>query len=509
MSASGDVNITVSDGQGGVASAPLQKVQAVIGCSSIGVNYQIVATRNPATLVSTAGYGTGVEAAALTCQAGGIVLFVKTPLTTKGVASTVAHTGTGSSVMSVTLDGTLGAFDDYNFKVIPVLAGTVGTGPAAIQISVDAGRNYGPPIQLGPATTYVVVNTGVTLSFTVGTLVVGDTYTLHCTGPVMQTTDTQTALNTLAGSQYGAVGWGSTHIVGNVGGAVALKGGVPGADAQTIEGYADGLAANFNFIRIILAARDASPPTAYGGSAESDATWYGSLAADYATVSARRISAWGGYYNIPTAIGSNASYGAARMRRSAAWAAAARQVAIPPQRMSSRVKDGSLTQIVVDAANDPLDGFLYHDDGSQGPLDTARFGALRTRKGNPGYFVSHPNLMSPPGSDFNWLPKGVVIDVACQLVNQIGDQFIDDDMRVNPNGTLFENDARYIETVMGKFIDSVMLTQGMVSGATVVTVDRSANVSTTSKVPIKVTIFGRGYIDEIDAVVGFNNPLVA
>jgi hypothetical protein len=318
----------------------------------------------------------------------------------------------------------------------------------------------------------------------------------------------QTALNTLAGSQYGAIGWGSTHIVGIGGGAVALKGGVPGADAQTIQGYADGLATVFNFVRIILAARDASPPAAYGGSAESDATWYGSLSTDYSTVSAKRISAWGGYYNIPTATGSNASAGAPRYRRSAAWAAAARQVTIPPQRMSSRVKDGSLTQIVIDAANDPLDGFLYHDDGSQGPLDTARFGALRTRKGNPGLFVSHPNLMSPPGSDFNWLPKGVVIDIASSLTNTLGDQFIDDDMRVNANGTLFENDARYIETVIGKGIDATMLTQGMVSAATQVVVDRTANVSSTSKVPIKVTVFGRGYVDEIDAVVGFNNPLV-
>src|SRR5258708_12760155 len=148
---------------------------------------------------------------------------------------------------------------------------------------------------------------------------------------------------------------------------------------------------------------------------------------------------WGGYEDSRTAIGSNASYGAARMRRSAAWAAAARQVAIPPQRMSSRVKDGSLTQIVVDAANDPLDGFLYHDDGSQGPLDTARFGALRTRKGNPGYFVSHPNLMSPPGSDFNWLPKGVVIAVACQLANHTAAQLIHPHIRINPNGSLCES----------------------------------------------------------------------
>lgn len=508
----GDVEIAVNDGQGGVASAPLSSVQAVLGCSSIGTPFQIVATRNPSTLVSNLGYGPLVEAASLTCLAGGVVLAVKVPLTSKGVASSVTHTGTGTSAVTTTLDGTNGAFDDYNVKVIvpPGGAGTIGTGPCAIQVSLDAGRNFGPVIQLGTATTYIVSNTGITLNFGAGTLVVGDAYTFHTTGPKWQDTDVQKALQTLAGSQYGVVGWGSTHLVGNANTSAATTGGVPGADASTIEGYADSLATGFNFTRIILSARDSGPPVAYGGSAESDAAWYGSLSSDYAAVSARRICATGGYYNMPTAIGTNASAGAPRYRRSGAWALAARQVTIPPQRMASRVKDGALTQIVVDPTNDPLDGFNYHDDGPQGPLDTARFAAFRTRKGQTqGFFVSHPNLMSPVGSDFNWLPRGNVIDIASALINQIGAQFIDDDMRVNPNGTLFENDARQIETVMSKFIDSVMLAQGMVSGPCLVTVDRSANVSVTSKVPVTVTIFGRGYIDELDAVVGFNNPLTA
>lgn len=507
----GNVEITISDGSGGVASVPLQSVQAVLGCSSGGTAFQIVSSRSPTQLAGAVGYGAATEAAGLTMLKGGVVLFVKLPVTTKGVASAVTHTGTGASVVTTTLDATNGAFDDLNVKVlVPVGGGgTIGTGPCAIQVSLDAGRNYGPVVQLGTATSYVIANTGVTLNFTSASLVAGDTYTFHCTGPKWQDSDVQTALNTLSGSQYGVVGWGSTHLVGNCSTSVALTGGVPGADASTIQTYAEALVAKYNFIRVILSARDASPPAGYGGSSESDATWYGALSTDYSAVSAKRILAAAGYYNVPTALGANASAGSPRYRRSCAFAMAARQVTLPPQRMNSRVKDGSLDSIVVDPANDPLDGFLYHDDGSNGPLDTARFAALRTRKGKPGFFVSHPNLMSPPGSDFNWLPKGQVIDIAATLVNEIGSEFIDDDMRVNPNGTLFENDARFIETTMGKFIDSIMLTQGMVSGATLVVVDRTANVSTTSLVPVTVTIFGRGYVDQINATVGFNNPLTA
>ena len=507
----GDVSIQVLDGQGGVVSAPLSTVQAVIGMCSGGTAFQIVATRNPTTLTSTCGYGTGVEAAALACVAGGTVLFVKVPVTTKGAASAVVNGAgnTSTSVVTVTTDATNGAFDDYNVKVKVFLGGTIATGPITIQVSLDAGRNYGPNISLGTANTYAISNTGLTLNFAAGTLVTGDSFTFHTTGPCWLVTDVQTALNTLAGSQYGVAGWGSLHIVGNDSTSTVLEGGVPGGKATTIEGYLDTLAASFQFTRAIVSARDASPPAAYGGTGETDATWYAALATDYAAVSAKRICAAAGYYNIPTAIGSNASAGAPAYRRSLAWALAARQVQIPAQRMASRVKDGAIQQIVINPTSDPNDGFLYHDDGVNGPLDTARFVAARSRKKLPGLYFSHPNLMSPPGSDFNWLPKGNVMDTACDLFHALCETFIDSDVRTNANGTIYEADAKFLETQIGRSMDSILLTQGMVSSATSIVVDRSANLATTSKLPVAATIFGKGYIDEIDGTIGFNNPLTA
>jgi len=416
--------------------------------------------------------------------------------------------------MSVTLDGTTGAFDDYNILVTVVNGGTIGTAGCAITISLDAGRNTGSLVQLGLATSYAIPNTGVTLSFTVASLGAGDSYSLSTRGPGWQDGDVQTALNTLGASQFGVVGWGGgTHIVGNGGGYSALTGGVPGADVSTIEGYLDTLALAFDFTRAFVAARDANPPAAYGGGAETEQGWINAVNADFTSVSAKRIVVGAANWNMPSAY-PNIAAGTPRYRRNINWAAAARTAAVPPQRHLGRVKDGSLSQIVV-SPNDQTDGFVYHNESNLGGLDYkftgagGRFMTTTLRKGQPGVFITNPLLMSPVGSDFWMLPFGRVMDVACSIVHQVGEQFINDDIRLNPNGTIFENDARFIEATILNAINSNMLAQSMISPGATVLVNRSNNVQSSGQVIITVSIVGRGYILSESISIGFASASAA
>ncbi len=506
MSATGQAFVTITDGASQVA-VPANSVQAVIGCAAGGTNYQIVATQNPQTLLSTFTGGPLPEASALTCLAGGTVLAVKVPTANPGVASAVVHTGSGASVCTVTLDGTTGAFDDYNVKVLVVTGGTVGTAGCIIQVSLDAGRNYGPIIALGTATTYVIANSGITLNFTVATLIAGDTYTFGTTGPKWADSAIQTALNTLAGSQYGVVGWGSTHIVGNCTNAAAVTGGVPAADVTTIEGYLDTLATGFDYTRTFLSARDASKPTAYGGTAESETTWINAVNADFSTASCKRVCAGAANWNMPSAY-PNASAGSPRYRRNIAWAAAARKVAVPIQRHLGRVKDGALAQIAVDAANDPLDGFIYHDESQNGGLDYVftgtggRMMTTTTRKGRPGVFITNNLLLSPLGSDF-WLESlGTVMDTACAIVHQVGDQFINEDLRTNANGTIDKVDASFLEASFRDALNSLMVAVGALTAITAV-VDRTTNVHATGTVNVTITLRSKAYVLKEVISIGF------
>ena len=523
---SGNVFITINDGQGSIAAVPAASVQAIVGCTSDGTNYSIVASPTPSVFQTNDGYGTGVEAAGLCASQGGLALLCKCPQTTAGSCSAVTATqGTGTSAATSTLTVSGAPNDDTFVKVLCVTAGAIGSG-GAIQVSLDNGRTYGPTIQLPLATpaTYYIAQTGnlagsggVTLSFAAGALYVGNYWTFSTTGPIMSDANVQTALNTLAGSQYGVVGWGSTWIAGNVGtSSVAPTGGVHGVDASVLEGYLDALATNYTYTRAFLSARDASPPAAFGGTGETESAWITSINADYSQVSARRLCVGAGNWNTPSAF-VNASAGTPLYRRNVAWDGAARMVNLAatgaggPQTHLGRVSDGALATIVVNPAVDPLDGFVYHDESQVAGLDYlfsgtgGRFMTTTTRKKRPGIFITNPLLMSPPGSVFTMLMFGSVIDVACAIVYAVGSQLVNSDIRLNPNGTIFVNDALFIQASLTNAINEDMLAAKMISPGTTAVVDQTNNVQTSGNVNIAVTIVARGYVLKETVQIGYNN----
>lgn len=503
MSFSGDANITIVDG-GATVVVPSASVQLVIGTSTSGTAAQIVATKNPQTLQSTFGAGKLVEAAAYPILAGGTVLAMRAAKTASGTATAVTFVGTGTSVITITLDGTNGAFDDYYIVFKVTLGGTIATGPISFQISLDAGRTFGPVLSLGVATTYVIPNTGVTLNFAAGTLVTGDQATASTAAPTCSNANVQACINAFQASQYSIGGIGSAHILGTS----------AGADATAFDGYLGTLANGYIFTRTFVDVRDASPAAKWGGTGETESVWSSSIQTDYSATSAKRVCAGAGHWNMPSAY-ANAAYGAPRYRRNMAWAAAARQVTVPPQRHLGRFRDGALGKIVVDPVNDPLDGFIYHDDRVTPGLDYfsagtgGRFMTTRTRIGQQGVFVSNPLSLAPLGSDFALLPNGLVMDVACSIVHQTAQLFVNDDLRVIPPGnTIDERDARTIENTIYQTIQSFMIATKMISAASVV-VDRTNNLLTTKVVNITITITGRAYVLQENLTIGFQNVAAA
>lgn len=513
MPSGGNVNITISDGGSASIIIPGSSVQLVIGCSSAGAVGQVVATRNATTLLTNLGQGPLVEAAALSCLAGGTVIAIKAATSTPGSASAVTTTAGGTSVVTVT--GT--PVDTYYVKVLFLTAGTIGTAGIAFQLSLDAGRNYGPVLNLGVAVVYVVGNTGVTLNLAAGSILAGQTCTFGTTEPTWNTAGIQAALTAFQGSQYAVVGVGSTHIVGACNGSTA----------STIQGYLDTLALGYVYTRSYVSTRDASPQTAYGGTGETEQAWMASLQTDYSATAARRICPGAAYWNMPTAYPNPASTGAPALRRSASWAAAARTVTVPPQRHIGRVKDGALTSVIVNPLLDPVDGFVYHDERINPGLDYVinsgtggRFMSLMTRTGLPGVYVTNPLTAAPLGSDFFMMMLGSVMDIFATIIHTVGQQVVDDDVRINANGTIDERDARAIEALLANSVNAIMFSQKMISqpvqggpsalaaGASVI-VDRTNNVKSTSNVNVSGQIIARGYVLTISASLSYQNPNAA
>jgi hypothetical protein len=490
------VNITVADnGASAALVVPLPNVQVVIGCAVGGSTNVPIATTNPATLVNQFTGGPLVEAAGMVCQAGNVAIAIAVPIVTKGSTTSVVATtpGGGTSVVTVTLDGTNGAWDSYYVKTKVVTSGTIGTS-AAIQISLDAGRNYGPIIALGTATTYLIPNTGITLNFGVGTLVAGDSYQFSTTGPAWNDAGIQGALNALAASSYAISGWGSLHIVGLT----------AAGDVTNFQTYLTTLANEFIFTRALTECRDALAPTAWGGSGESESTWMTSIENAFSASSARRVLVGAGYYNMPSPF-PNAAGGTPSYRRPLTWAQAVRRTQIPLQRRAGRVKDGALANITINPASDPGDGFIYHDERINPGLNSGRLMAAQTYAKQQGFFVTQENLMSPNGSQFLELVLGNVVDVACDIGYATGVEELSDDLRLQANGTLYPTDALQLQTTINNALAAGMTNVAMVSSATA-TVDQSANVASTGNVPVTINVAPRGYVNTVTETVSLAAP---
>lgn len=522
----GDVVITIVDNGSASVAVPASTTQLVIGvgnlpqASSPAVVNQIIATTSPATLLAAFGPGPLSDAASLATLAGGLVLGMAVPVTTKGTSTVPAlsqgtGTSTGTAVPSMAVDGTQGAFDDYYgvFKV--VVGGALGTAGITGQFSLDAGRNYGPIVALGTALSKAIPSTGLTLTFgsAAQTLVAGNLIRWSTTGPAWAIADVQSALAAFKASPYSIADVGSIHVVGGGTGGIAGTG--PAMSASDIAALSNGstgtldtLTQSFLFERAIVTLRDTSGPASFGGSGESESAWITALGLISSVTTGNnglRVCPNAGYYNTPSAF-PLALTGSSSYRRPLAWSLAAREVAIPPQRHAGRVRDGALSTIVVNPATDPQDGFVYHDDSVNPGIDALRITSARTRRGlGTAFFIVNPNLSSTPGSGFTILPLGLVMDRACTIVHEVGQQVINEDLRLQPSGVLVENDAKAIEDALGTALSTRMVAANMISGFTV-KADRTTNVRALSEVDVSVTIEARGYVLTERVTISFLNP---
>ena len=487
MTTTGDVEIVINDGGAGVVSVPSSSVQVIIGPCQSGTLNTVFASRDANAIRASLGSGPTVEYAGAAVSVGATALIVPSGTTTSGVTRTVTKTGTGTSVMTATGS----PLDTYYVTVKIVKGSTVGTTGALLSISLDAGRTFGPDIALGTAVTLVLSGTGITLNFATGFVQAGDTYQFGTSEPRSSTSDIQAAMLALDASPYSSNGWGSLHIIGSF----------SGAQASALQTFAEALTGTKTFTRVIISARDAIEPAPWNTSTETESAWSTALGTDFSAVSAKRVSCGAGHYNILSVYPVSAA-GLPVYRRPGTWAYAMRQVTIEPQTHAGRVSDRGLASIIIDPTNDPLDGFIYHDERTSPSLNGLRFVTFRKRKGKGGFFVVNPNLMSPAGSTFTLLPLGNVMDIGCSLLHQTGEEYINSDVKLNKNGTIDEAAAQVIESAVRGVLRDQMLAKNMISSFTF-GIDRTRNILANNSAKFLCTVYSRGYLLQIDVEIGF------
>lgn len=429
-------------------------------------------------------------------------------VTPKGAIMTAGSSTTAAMYLSGTPN------DDYYVQVNVPNGGTVGTAGIIVSISLDRGTTFGPNIAFGTSTSLALkdangYDTGLTLNVISGkALSTGDYMRGSTTAPQPDATGVAAAITALR--NYNMIAGGAGYPI------VTICGDVDSTFAAAIQTALASDAQNYFFERAIVHARDASPPTAWGGTGETEATWMAAVVLDHGSINAARVSQSAGWYNIPTAFPTQFA-NAPVYRRPLSYAYAPRQASIPTQVHAGKVgtvNGGALANVTVNAASDAADGFVYHNEAANpgfdynGPGGSGRITAARLRARKPGWYISNPLTLASAGSDFSLMPYALVMDVACSIAHDALEQFVNADLQAKSNGTLSDTDAATIRGAVEDAIDANMTNVSMISGRAVA-VDQTQIITQTKKLIVTITIQGRAYVLEVDVTLGFANALAA
>lgn len=475
------VALSVQDGALGARSPRTANRALVMGCSSggtvaVGVPVLVASI---AALVAAAGYGTGVEAGAHILQeTGAPIVWCRLTGTTAGAVGTVDDSGiTGTSAFDVT--GT--PYDTYEGRFEVLVGGTIGTAGIKFRYSLDAGRTWEGTVSLGTATSYVIPNSGLTLTFGAGTLVAGDTASWPTTEPKWAAADA-TAGYTAVHAGGESLKYGFALVVGKA----------TASETGTIDASMTAAQTAYRYVSSLVSTRGYN-------SGESDSTWQASVKADFASTTTTRVGACAGHVVITSPI-SGREY-----LRPGAWAAAARGVVNRVSEDLAKVKNGPLPRVKIhDSAGNLISG--CRDEYVSPGMNDERFITFRTYPGLRGVYISNPHLLAGAGSDFDLWQYRRVMDVACgatyaQLALELGN-----DVRLNrTTGFILEREALGIEQRVNSALRAALLETGDASNAYFVA-SRTDNLSSTKTFTGEVRILPLGYMKAIVVPIGFENP---
>ena len=498
------VSITVQDNGLGQQNPGSGNTLVVIGVGSGGnvpVNTPITSEQAGA-FVTAGGHGPGPQLAELILdESGNEVVYVQAATTTPGsntaVAAALANSGLSTS--AVTLSGT--PVDTFYGLVTVLATGTIGSSPGpTVAISLDAGRGTYLTAQLGTGNSLVVPNTGLTINFGAGILEVGDQFYWVSSEPTASDASITSAVQSLYSLPFGE----TPKDIYDAGCTAT------GSDVTSFDASMTALFNRRRYMRRVCAARDAL----WGGtSTETENAWIASIEASHVNDSTNRVGVTAGHYNVTSPIDQ------VQYRRPAAWVAAVRDSVDPIQVDLGRVSDGALAPITLPsqptwppAVQNPVagssDGFLYHDETANPSLDAARFLTLCTYVGFPGFYVTSPNLMAPPDSDFDLLEHGAVIDAACLLWYLFATLRLRSGVRVGSNGQILPKDQQSIALQGTQALQSV-LTPGNVVSNVYVTVSGADNILSTNTLTTSVNVVPLGLLVTIKTTITFVNPALA
>jgi len=457
---------------------------AILGTSSKGPVNTPAAYARVSDVVADFGLGPLVEAAAhpLT-KFGRPVLLCRSGDTTAGTLTSAVLTGTGTATVDVS--GSPAPIDDFEFYVIIVTGGVLGTAGITFKWSLDGGRTLSAETALGTALVFEFPDSGdpavddVELTFGVATetLVAGDVITFRSTAPQWDATELTAALTALRNT---STLWDIVHVLGE-------------QDATTfaaLDTAVSGMAA-YSKDRLFIA------HTRIPDIAETEATYKTALDAIFGSLSTVYGALAAGACKVPSGVTGR------QYLRPASWYTAGHHAVVSEEVNLANVRVGLQGGVsIVDAQGNPDD----HDESVNPGLDDSRFMVLRTWAGRPGVYLNRPRIFSTPTSDYQLIPHRRVINLAKRIVRSYLEERVNLEILVNGStGYILESEALEIEAGALAALRGALLAKPKAS-AIEFTVSRTDNLLSTKTMNCECRIIPLAYPEFINVDIGFSNP---
>jgi hypothetical protein len=468
-------SLTILDGGLGVSTGSASGV-AVIGTSTSGTADTPLTSSDPTLIKTTFGGGQLVDAACLLIQHGVTPTLVKAATSSPGTAGAVATSRVGSSTMTMTVAGA--ATDAFEVIVKCTKAATsLAAGDGTFSYSLDNGDSYSSDIAIPTAGTYLIPDSGLTLTFVTGTLDVGDKFTFVCTAPAYSTTNLGAAYDALA---LDPARWRFVWFLGEASDATGAA-----TMAATIKGKIEASETAKRYARAIMGCPDVSD---------------GYLSTAFASFVSKRVAVAAGFANHESGLKSGRF-----LKRCASWTAAIKAAIAYASEDLGRVKSGPVSHLAIRPDGSSA---LYRDENLSPGLTAQRFTTLRSIPGVKGYFVTEGRLMADAGSDFDLWQNGVVMDLACETLYPALAYYINDDLRTNADGSLYAADANAIDEDLTQKLKDVLLntTPQHISGLFVQT-RRDTNILSTRTLSVRFRIQPKGYAKYIEGEIAYTGKL--
>lgn len=187
--------------------------------------------------------------------------------------------------------------------------------------------------------------------------------------------------------------------------------------------------------------------------------------------------------------------------RNGAGVYAGRLSSIPVQRSPGRVADGPVASVLDLAPSDLTEAHIEQLDLA-GFITFRRFANTLSAK---GVYITLGRMMAGSTSDYKLVQNRRVMDRALWLVREKGLPFLQDEADNGPDDS--PGGLARFEATLQTALDAMASAGEIAAGRVIVPEDQ--NILSTQTVTVSVKVQPRGYMNFIDATVGFENPALA